>query len=59
MIDSLFLLVELAALVIFLSAVRRSAKLPKTGGLGIFAYLEDAAVKTLSTVPKKKGNSHA
>lgn len=59
MIDSLFLLVELAVLVLFLSAVRRGAKLPKGGDLGMFAYLEDPTALAQPVVKRNKGNRHA
>ena len=59
MIDSLFLVVELAVMVLFLLAVRRGAKVPKTGDLGIFAYREDSTTSAQPTVNGKKGRHHA
>lgn len=59
MIDSLFLLVELASLILFLFAVSRGAKLPKNGNLGVFSYEEDPDRQQLTAESGKKGGQRA
>ena len=59
MIDALFLLIELFALVLFLSAVRRATAKPKSGHLGMFAFREDQTEEATESVKRKKGKYRA
>lgn len=59
MIDSLFLLVELVFLIIFLFFVRRGVKLPKSTDLGFFSYRENTSESTPIVKKNKKRNFDA